>query len=190
MEQSLDRLLLPLAALMRWFSEAGLRAAIIGGVAASLRGTPRLTKDIDAVVLDADAETLLRSAAGFDLVPRIADPIEFARQSRMLLLRFSPGSIDVDLSLGALPFEEELVDRSTLIDVGGLQIRVASAEDLVIMKAVAGRARDVADIENLIQANPDLDVDRIRRWVREFSAVLEMPRIHDDLEELLRERRR
>ena len=89
-----------------------------------------------------------------------------------------------------MAFEQELVDRSTLIDVGGLRIRVASAEDLIIMKAVAGRARDIADIENLIQANPDLDVDRIRRWVREFSAVLEMPRIHDDLEELLREVRR
>ena len=54
-------------------------------------------------------------------------------------------------------------------------MRIASAEDLVIMKAVAGRARDVADIENLISANPDLDVERIRRWVREFSSVLEIP---------------
>lgn len=46
------------------------------------------------------------------------------------------------------------------------------------------------DIENTIQANPDLDVERIRRWVREFSAVLEMPEIHDVIEKLLRQRRR
>jgi hypothetical protein len=44
------------------------------------------------------------------------------------------------------------------------------------------------DIENIIQANPNLDVDRIRRCVREFSAVLEMPEIHDALEKLLRQR--
>ena len=58
------------------------------------------------------------------------------------------------------------------------------------MKAIAGRGRDIMDIENIIQANPDLDVERIRRWVREFSAVLEMPEIHDALEKLLRQRPR
>jgi hypothetical protein len=29
----------------------------------------------------------------------------------MLLLRFAEGGIDIDLSLGALPFEDEVVDR-------------------------------------------------------------------------------
>ncbi|MGZ5432434.1 MAG: nucleotidyl transferase AbiEii/AbiGii toxin family protein [Thermoanaerobaculia bacterium] len=188
MHEPLDRLLLPLSALMRWFDETGIRAAVIGGVAASLRGKPRLTKDIDAVVLDADADTLLRSAATFQLVPRVADALEFARHTRVLLLRHSPTQIDVDISLGALPFEEEIVDRSGLIDVGDMHVRVASAEDLVIMKAVAGRPRDIADIENLIDANSDLDVERIRRWVREFSSVLEMPEIHENLEKLLAKR--
>ncbi|HVT44220.1 MAG TPA: nucleotidyl transferase AbiEii/AbiGii toxin family protein [Thermoanaerobaculia bacterium] len=190
MEDPLDRLLRPLAALTRWFSETGLQAAVIGGVAASLRGTPRLTKDIDAVVLDADAETLVRSGTTYQLTPRIPDAIDFAHETRVLLLRFSPNEVDIDISLGALPFEEEVVERSSLIDVGGLQVRVATATDLVIMKAVAGRPRDVVDIENLIDANPDLDVDRIRRWVREFAAVLDMPEIHENLEAQLRRRQR
>lgn len=190
MADSLDRLRLPLAALMEWFNEAGLRAAIIGGVAASLRGKPRLTNDIDVVVVGADAETLLRSSASFHFVPRMNDALDFAQKNRILLLRYAPGQIDIDLSLGALPFEEEIVERSTWIDVGGLEILVASAEDLVIMKAVAGRGRDVVDIENMIEANPDLDVERIRRWVREFASVLEMPEIHENLEKLLKRRQR
>ncbi|MGZ8810932.1 MAG: nucleotidyltransferase, partial [Thermoanaerobaculia bacterium] len=65
--------------------------------------------------------------------------------------------------LGALPFEEEIIERSTWIDVGGLKILVASAEDLVIMKAVAGRGRDVVDIENIIDANPDANSRAQRR---------------------------
>lgn len=190
MDDSLDRLRLPLTALMRWFKEARLRAAIIGGVAASLRGKPRLTKDIDVVVLGADPEALIRSSAPFDFFPRMNDALEFARDTRMLLLHHKPGSIDVDISLGGLPFEDEIIERSTWIDLGGLEVLVASPEDLVIMKAVAGRGRDVVDIENLIEANPDLDVERIRRWVREFAAVLELPDIHDDLEKLLRRRQR
>lgn len=90
-----------------------------------------------------------------------------------------------------MPFEYEVIDGSSMIEVSrGVSIRVASAQDIVVMKAIAGRGRDIMDIENIIQANPDLDLERIRRWVREFSAVLEMPEIHDTLEKLLRQRPR
>jgi predicted nucleotidyltransferase len=191
MASELVRLLKPLEAMMRWFDAAGIRAAIIGGVAASLLGKPRLTKDIDAVVMDAEAESLIESGAPYGFLPRIADAVDFARNTRMLLLRFAEGGIDIDLSLGALPFEYEVIDRSSMIDVSpGVSIRVASPEDIIVMKAIAGRGRDVMDIENILQANPELDVDRIRRWVREFSAVLEMPEIHDTLEKLLQHRQR
>jgi len=190
MTEPLDRLIRPLSALMHWFDETGIRAAVIGGVAVSLRGKPRLTKDVDAVVLDMDVEALVESARAFDLGPRIHDAIDFARRTRVLLLRHSPSRIDVDISLGALPFEEEVIDRSTLLDLGKIRVQVASAEDLVIMKAVAGRPRDIADIEGLVELNADLDVERIRRWIREFSSVLEMPEIHENLEKLLAKRRR
>jgi hypothetical protein len=190
MEKSGKRLGKPLAALMRWFSHESLRGAVIGGVAASLRGRPRFTKDIDAVVLDVDTERLLQSAAAFGFLPRIADAIEFARSTHVLLLRYQPGNIDIDISLGVLPFEIEVFERSTWIDAGGVRLLVASAEDLVIMKAVARRARDIMDIENIIEVTVDLDVERIRYWVREFSSVLEMPEIHDDLEKMLKRRKR
>jgi predicted nucleotidyltransferase len=190
MEEDLDRLTTPLAAMMEWFRDAALRGTVIGGVAASLRGKPRLTNDIDALVLDVDAETLLESGSKFGFTPRIADAVEFASRTRVLLLRYHPGAVDIDISLGALPFENEVIERSSWVRAGNVRIRLASAEDLVIMKAVAGRPRDITDIENVISANPDLDVDRIRRWVREFSAVLDMPEIHSNLEILLKRRTR
>ncbi|HEV7428314.1 MAG TPA: nucleotidyl transferase AbiEii/AbiGii toxin family protein [Thermoanaerobaculia bacterium] len=188
MDEDLDRLTAPLAALMEWFRDADLRGTVIGGVAASLRGKPRLTNDVDALVVEADAEALLRTGTKFGFTPRIADAVEFSRHTRVLLLRYQPGEVDIDLSLGALPFEDEVIERSTWIRAGNIRIRLASAEDLIIMKAVAGRPRDVTDIENVIAANPDLDVERIRRWVREFSAVLDMPEIHSNLEILLKRR--
>jgi predicted nucleotidyltransferase len=188
MDDDLDRLTAPLAALMKWFEDAGLRGSVIGGVAASLRGKPRLTDDVDALVLEADAETLLRSGAKFGFTPRIDDAVEFSRQTRVLLLRYQPGDIDIDISLGALRFEYEVIERSSWIRAGNVRVRLASAEDLIIMKAVAGRPRDMTDIENVIAASPDLDVERIRRWVREFSSVLDMPEIHSNVEKLLKRR--
>ena len=91
----------------------------------------------------------------------------------------------MDVSCGALPFEEEVIARATRVDVGGLVVPLATPEDLIVMKAIAHRGRDMADIEAILDAQPKLDVNRVRRWVGEFAAVLEMPEIADDLEKLL-----
>lgn len=183
-----DHLRAALADLMRWIAAERLEATVIGGVAAGLQGQPRLTEDVDAVVYDGDAETLLASGKRHGFEARIDDAVEFSRRTRVLLLQHRSG-VDVDISLGALPFEKEVVERAQMFDAGGLRISVATPEDLIIMKAVARRPQDIADIAGIIEVQPDLDIERIRRWVREFSAILEMPEIHDDLEMLLRRRK-
>jgi predicted nucleotidyltransferase len=181
-----DQIRAALAALMRCFDESQIDGAIIGGVAASLRGAPRMTKDVDALVVDADAEHLLRAVAPFGFAARSDDAIEFARQTHVLVLRHTSTAIDFDLLIGALPFEAEVVARAGELAVGGITVRVATAEDLVIMKTVAGRARDAGDIENLLKANPGMDLDRVRQWVREFSSALDRPDIQENLERVIR----
>lgn len=88
-----------------------------------------------------------------------------------------------------MPFEAEVVDRAELIDIGKLAIRITTPEDLIVMKALARQSEDIADIGGIIDVQGDLDVDRIRFRVREFSSVLEMPEIFEDLELLLKRRR-
>lgn len=180
-----------LADLMRWITEEDIHGVVIGGVAASLLGRPRLTADIDAIVLGDEMgwEAVIESARRFGIAPRIDDPLEFAGRTRVLLLRHLPSSVDVDVSLGALPFEREVVARASMIEAGDIQVRVPAIEDLVIMKALARRPRDWGDIEGLIDARPEMDFDRIRHWLREFGSILEMPEIQDDFEQLLRRRR-
>ena len=170
-----------LADLVAWFDAAGVRGAVIGGIAASVHGRPRATRDVDAVVIvpdDAVADALATGRAhGFE--PRIDDPMAFARRSRVLLLRHGPSAIDVDVSLGGLPFEHETVARARSTDVAGVAIPLATPEDVIVMKAVANRDRDRADIEAIVRANPRLDRRRIRRWVGEFARTLEMPELLD-----------
>lgn len=75
---------------------------------------PRATQDIDAVTwLDlAETSGFVKSGARFGFFPRISDPIEFALKSRVLLLQHNQAKIDVDISLGALPFEQEMIERA------------------------------------------------------------------------------
>jgi hypothetical protein len=176
-------LLAPLVALQRLLARFDDRGMVIGGVAASLLGKPRLTADIDAVMLVStdDLPRLIEAAAQEGLAPRIADAEKFARRNRVLLLRHQDSSIDVDISLGMLPFEVEAVERSTLYPVGEVAIRLPAPEDLIIFKAVAHRPKDLLDIQAIIASHPDLDRERIRYWVREFGQALDMPELWDDI---------
>lgn len=166
--------------LLAHFDNQGM---VIGGVAASLLGTPRLTADVDAVILlsVADLPRLLAASAQCGLAPRLPHAEDFARKRRVLLLRHQASGVNVDISLGILPFEVEAVERSALHRVGRLSVRLPTPEDLIILKAVAHRPQDLLDIQSLIETHPDLDRDRIRNWVQEFSQVLEMPELWDDI---------
>ena len=78
-----------LGALVEWFQSGPYPGVVIGGVAASVLGRPRVTRDVDAVVvIPEDSWSSFLAAGGpFGFVPRISDPLDFARQSRVLLLR-------------------------------------------------------------------------------------------------------
>jgi len=179
-------LLGPLAALQRLLERMGDRGMVIGGIAASLLGKPRLTADLDAVILLSLSQIplLLDAAAQEGLLPRIEDADGFARQNHVMLLRHEESLINVDISLGMLPFEVEAVERSQVLEVGGLSIRLPTAEDLVIMKGVAHRARDLEDIRTICDANQDLDMGRVEHWLKQFAEALQMPEIWTDIEKL------
>lgn len=129
----------------------GWRFCFIGGIAVLRWGEPRETVDVDLTLLTGFGDEapfinrLLREFPG-----RIADADEFARRNRVLLLRTSRG-VGLDVALGGLPFEERMIERSSLFDYPlATTLRTCSAEDLIVLKAFAGRAQDWADIERVI----------------------------------------
>lgn len=178
--------------LSAWLGSEQVPWILIGGLAASLLGRPRLTRDVDALaaVEESRWEGLLQGSRSFGFLPRIADPVAFAQRSRVLLIRHEATGIDVDLILGELPFEAEAIRRGKRGHVGGLVVPLATPEDLVVMKAVAGRPRDLEDIEGILAAHPGLDARRVRTWLRRFSEGLEAPGIASSVEKLLRKRRK
>ena len=185
--ESITPLLGPIQALQSLLSQFNDRGVIIGGVAASLLGTPRFTVDLDAVLLLSleDIPRLLAEAAKQGIEPRVSDPIAFAHRSRVLLMRHHASGTDIDLSLGVLPFEVEMVQRSRLVDIGSIQLRLPTPEDLIIMKAVAHRLKDLTDIQSIAANHPNLDKDRIQFWVEQFGKALELPDLWAEILKLL-----
>lgn len=187
MTATLAPLLAAISAATQWLEAAGVDAAIVGGVAASIHGRPRVTKDVDFVAIadPHDAATLLESAAAFGIVPRIEDALELVLTTRVLLLRHEASTVEIDVSLGALPFEHDLVTGCTRMTIDGVDVALARPEDIIIMKSLAMRPRDVADIAAIAEANPDLDIERVRATVEEFSAILEERDLLTELDRIL-----
>jgi hypothetical protein len=109
---------------------------------------------------------------------RIDKAAEFARTYRTLLLSASDG-VGINVSLGALPFEECAVSRATLFSFGhGLEVRTYSAEDLIIFKLCASHPLDIRDAESIAIRNHDqLDWSYIEEHLRSLVEVKGDPEI-------------
>ena len=180
-------LLSALTDLVRWLDAANTPSMVIGGVAASVLGQPRLTQDVDALaILPEDRwASLMDEAARFGIVPRIENPLDFARRSRVLLMKHLASGIDIDVTFGGLAFEQAAVENSERHDIAGVSVRLPRVEDLLIMKAIARRPKDLQDIEGLLKAHPEADVTRVRHWVREFATATGMGDMLDEFDKLL-----
>jgi Nucleotidyl transferase AbiEii toxin, Type IV TA system len=164
----------------------GWRSCFIGGLAVQRWGEPRVTRDIDLTVL-----------AGFGNEERIIDPLlknyaariqdarEFALRRRVLLLA-APGGAGIDVLLGALPYEEKLINNATPFAFSPeLEIRTCSAEDLIVLKLFAYRPLDVRDAEGVANRNRGcLDWRYIEEQLRPLAEMKQEPAILQTMEQL------
>lgn len=190
MNEPPDRSILQaLGALERALRRLGVPAMIIGGIAVIARGVPRTTVDIDATVWgqEASPEELFAALETEEIVPRIADALEFARRRQVLLLEHRPTGTPLEITLGWLPFEREAIERATEVEFGGLELPVPLPEDLIVYKAVAWRDRDKEDIERLLLLHAEkVDLGRVRELVAQFAAALDEPERIEQFEALVR----
>jgi hypothetical protein len=187
----LASLLMVLSTLAAWFKTEEASWAVIGGVAASLLGRPRPTCNIDALVNLSERRwaRFLKAGERLGFVLRRANALPFAQETRVLQMRHQKSGLDVDIVLGSLPFENEVVAGATQVDLGGVSIPLVRPEDLIVMKSVGHRPRDLDDIEAILAAQSTLKLTEMLNWVRTFAEALEMPEILTDLEALILKRR-
>jgi hypothetical protein len=122
----------------RMFTEAGIRHALVGALGANAyRSRPRTTEDIDFLVGNEAFET---HAGGWVTL-------------RVPVVEFD--GIDVD----QVPLTEELavieegLDRAPVSD----GVPIAPVDTIVIMKLIAGRTQDLADVEAIVESGAERD---------------------------------
>ena len=174
-------------AALRWLRSEKVPGVVIGGVAVVLHGYARFTRDLDVLVSlnHSRLHAFVASSEKFGFTGRVPDVVGLAGSSRMVLLKHQATDFPLDVSLGTLEFEEIVIERASHVKIHRINIPVATPEDLIILKAIADRPQDIADIDHLLRENPQVDRPYIRRVLTAFSGILERPDISEQVEMLL-----
>jgi len=98
--------------------------------------------------------------------------------------------VPINRILGSLGFERAVVDRAVLKPLETFELPVASAADLVVMKAVAHRALETADIDAILRTFSELDVRAICTTVEGFARLLETPEVLEEFDHVVQRLRR
>lgn len=147
-------------------NHGGVRYVVVGGIALIGHGVVRATRDVDAIA-DPSGENYSRLAAvlaGWSATRPDGSPLD--------LSAVAPGrSINTSTPHGELDFLAEpappldyasLELRSEERTVDGTVARICSLADLVALKRMAGRERDLADLADLEAAHGTLPDARER----------------------------
>ncbi len=150
--------------ILRVLAEHRVRYVLVGGIAATLRGSPSMTYDID-VAPELSADNLERLAAALrDLgAVRYTEPDEDIAQpsaddmsARVEQFASPIGYIDVLRELRAIGGYARLIRAAELIEVAGTSVYVAALDDIIASKEAAGRPKDLAQLPALYALRDEL----------------------------------
>lgn len=154
------------------FDRLSIPYAVMGGLAVRAHGLPRPTFDVDfTIAIDRDGLPALfdeLEELGYT-VPEIYRGGWVDRIAEMPLIKFhlmvGGNAIAVDVFLAETEFLQSAMQRRMRAEIDGVTVNVVSPEDLILLKVIARRPRDLGDITDVRFMQGDLDEAYLRRWV-------------------------
>jgi len=151
----------------------GLPYLLMGGIASGMLGRPRWTHDVDLLVKPEHAAPVLQTLARAGFTTEEMDPVwlykAFKRAVLVDIIFYGEGGIYLD---------EEMLRHSLVREFKGLPVRIASPEDLIVIKAIVHKeetSRHWFDALAILSRS-DIDWDyllhRARRGARRVLSLL------------------
>jgi len=152
--------------ILQTLQQHNVRFVIIGGIAGRLWGSTTVTNDLD-ICYARDRENLDSLAAALrELKARLRGvdgDVPFILDARSLkkgdsfTFTTNAGSLDCLGTPAGSKGYEALARTATKMDVGGVDVLVASLDDLIQMKRAAGRPKDLIEVEVLAAVRDELE---------------------------------
>jgi predicted nucleotidyltransferase len=165
---TLDDVVRQLAELLE---ERGIPYAVMGGLAVRVHGIPRPTHDVDLTIKIKREELEELYAAVEELgysVPETYRGGWIDQVAGMPLVKFRlhvmGHAIDIDIFLAESQFQLKLLSRRQQLTIEEKSLWIVSPEDLILLKLLASRTRDFADIGDILFTQGTLDEAYLRKW--------------------------
>jgi hypothetical protein len=150
---------------LRAMNASKIRYSVIGAMALAVRGLPRMTRDVDLVVLREDAFRALKAleAAGF----RSVTPVDRrAEPEPMYVLESAKPKGEADLLVAAGEPESSVIDESKRTKVYGVTAPVASLEHLLLMYLYSNQPKHLGDFARIV-VETDVNLLSIERYLQD-----------------------
>ncbi len=158
------------------FGDKRIPYMVIGGQAVLVYGEPRLTRDIDVTLgVGLEQVTVIEGLVQEMGLQSLAPDPHFVRETMVLPCQDQETGIRIDLIFSQSEYEQAALQRVTAIKMHDTDVLFASAEDVIIHKVIAGRPRDIEDVQSILLKNQGLDIAYIQGWLKEFSIALAQP---------------
>jgi len=167
-------------ALMRvidFLNEHHIPYMLIGGLAISILGETRATRDADFKI---SIDMPLADFRKLVLEHFSERPTKIPKHmlSPYVIHLWALPDVAADILVSIFDYEKQAIERAIEMDIESVPARVCTPEDLIIHKAIAERNKDWGDIEGiLIRQRGKLDMSYIRNWLTQFAEALEKPEI-------------
>ena len=161
---------------------------IIGGIAAGTLGEPRITADVDVdIIIDKESiPDFLDKAvtAGFKVLKEKC----LISTERTGVFQINLEDFHVDFIIASTDLETTAFERAKTIKLYGLKAFFPSPEDLILLKIIPGRDKDLLDAKAVVLRHTGkLDTRYLKTWAKRLCDEAEDMRIWTVLNNLLKE---
>ena len=148
------------------------------------------TAGIDITTEDTSVSELrsVLEKAGYVLRPDIEELEELIEHHRILPLVHAKTGMQLDVVRAGPGPEEGMLERVVLRRVGKKQIPFVSTNDLLVLKTLAGREKDLGDIRALLSAaTAEIDLARVRKRLDELGRLIDDSTLRRSFDEQVRQ---
>ena len=176
-----------LATLSAVLARAGARWYVCGAQAVCVYGRPRMTADVDVTVETFDPLRLMRDLVKSGFRSAIRGVKDVLDAASVIPLVHEDTKLPLDLAIAGHGIERDFLARAKLVDVGGIKVPVIAAGDLVVAKMIAGRSKDLEDVQGILVGIRAPELARAAKLLAEVQAALERKDLVPALDKLTAE---
>jgi predicted nucleotidyltransferase len=169
------------------FDRLGIPYVLMGGIAVRAYALPRPTFDVDFTLVVSRERLPILFAELEDLGYDVADAyrtgwVDSVAGMPVVKARIMVGdhSVDVDMFLAETAFQESIVKRRRKETLEGVEAWLVSAEDLILLKLISSRPRDLIDIADVLFVQGELDSAYMRQWAERLGVLASLESVLRD----------